>query len=47
MGGDIQQPDLLDIAFENIDGVFYLSALWLLQCHELPAYAFKVNKRHL
>ena len=43
MGGDILQPDLIDIALKNIDGVFHLSALWLLQCHELPSYAFDVN----
>ena len=43
MGGDILQTDLIDIALKNIDGVFHLSALWLLQCHELPSYAFDVN----
>ncbi len=43
MGGDILQPDLIDHALQNIDGVFHLSALWLLQCHELPSYAFDVN----
>ena len=43
MGGDILQPDLIEIALKNIDGVFHLSALWLLQCHELPSYAFDVN----
>lgn len=43
MGGDIMQLGLLNRALKNIDGVFHLSALWLLQCHELPSYAFDVN----
>ena len=43
MGGDILQQDLINKALDNIDGVFHLSALWLLQCHELPSYAFDVN----
>ena len=30
---------------EGIDGVFLLSALWLLQCHEYPTTAFDVNVR--
>lgn len=43
VGGDICQPDILESAFEGADGVFHFAALWLLQCHEYPASAFKVN----
>lgn len=43
VGGDICQPDILESAFEGVDGVFHFAALWLLQCHEYPASAFKVN----
>lgn len=43
IGGDICQPDILESAFEGADGVFHFAALWLLQCHEYPASAFKVN----
>lgn len=42
-GGDICQTDVLDAAMENVDGVFHFAALWLLQCHEFPRSAFKVN----
>jgi UDP-glucose 4-epimerase len=42
-GGDITQPDVLSSALEGADGVFHLAALWLLQCHEYPRTAFKVN----
>ena len=45
LGGDILQQDLIERALKNVDGVFLLSALWLLQCHELPNYAFEVNVR--
>lgn len=44
-GGDILQTDILERAMENIDGVFHLAALWLLQCHEYPRSAFDVNIR--
>ena len=44
-GGDIMQADILESAFEGVDGVFHLAALWLLQCHEYPRSAFDVNIR--
>ena len=43
IGGDITQPDILESAFEGVDGVFHFAALWLLQCHQFPQSAFKVN----
>ena len=45
VGGDILQTDILDAAMKGreIDGVFHLAALWLLQCHEYPRSAFNVN----
>jgi UDP-glucose 4-epimerase len=45
VGGDIMQTDILQSAFDGADGVFHLSALWLLQCHEYPRTAFDVNIR--
>lgn len=42
-GGDIMQTDILDRAMKNVDYVFHLAALWLLQCHEYPRSAFDVN----
>jgi UDP-glucose 4-epimerase len=42
-GGDILQTDVLDAAFEGVDGVFHFAALWLLQCHDYPRSAFNVN----
>ncbi|MGB2270760.1 MAG: NAD-dependent epimerase/dehydratase family protein, partial [Candidatus Micropelagos thuwalensis] len=45
IGGDILQSDILQSALEGADGVFHLSALWLLQCHEYPRTAFDVNVR--
>ena len=42
-GGDINQIDILNQAFKKIDGVFHFAALWLLQCHEYPRSAFRVN----
>ena len=45
IGGDIQQTDILEAAFEGADGVFHFAALWLLQCHEFPRSAFDVNVR--
>ncbi|MBM3822864.1 MAG: SDR family NAD(P)-dependent oxidoreductase [Verrucomicrobia bacterium] len=44
-GGDVLQRDILDRAFEGIDGVVHLAALWLLHCHEYPESAFEVNIR--
>lgn len=43
IGGDICQTDILNEAFKGADGVFHFAALWLLQCHEFPRSAFKVN----
>lgn len=45
VGGDILQTDILESALGGADGVFHLSALWLLQCHEFPRSAFDVNVR--
>ena len=45
IGGDILQPDILESALENADGVFHFAALWLLQCHNFPQAAFEVNIR--
>ena len=42
-GGDIMHADILDRAMTDVDGVFHLAALWLLQCHEYPQAAFDVN----
>ncbi|SCA56248.1 NAD_dependent epimerase/dehydratase protein [Candidatus Terasakiella magnetica] len=42
-GGDICQSDILNAALKDVDGVFQFAALWLLQCHEFPRSAFKVN----
>jgi UDP-glucose 4-epimerase len=42
-GGDILQTDLLNVAMKDVDYVFHLAALWLLQCHEYPRAAFEVN----
>ena len=44
-GGDIQHQDILKKAMRGVDGVFLLSAVWLLQCHEYPQTAFDVNVR--
>lgn len=43
IGGDICQTDILNSAMKGIDGVFHFAALWLLQCHDYPRSAFKVN----
>lgn len=45
VGGDLLQTDILESAFDGVDGVFHLAALWLLQCHEYPRSAFDVNVR--
>ncbi|AKQ53454.1 NAD-dependent epimerase/dehydratase family protein [Bordetella hinzii] len=42
-GGDILHRDILHKAMENVDGVFHLAALWLLQCLEYPRSAYDVN----
>ncbi|MBX2869829.1 MAG: NAD-dependent epimerase/dehydratase family protein [Acidiferrobacterales bacterium] len=45
IGGDITQPDILNAALENADGVYHLAALWLLHCWDYPESAFEVNFR--
>jgi len=42
-GKDILDQKSLEEAMKEIDGVFHLAASWLLQCHEDPEIAFKVN----
>lgn len=42
-GCDVLHRDTLLRAMEDMDGVFHLAALWLLQCHEYPRSAFEVN----
>ncbi|WP_417782645.1 NAD-dependent epimerase/dehydratase family protein [Terasakiella pusilla] len=42
-GGDICHTDILNATLKDADGVFCFAALWLLQCHEYPRTAFKVN----
>ncbi|KTD60730.1 NAD-dependent epimerase/dehydratase family protein [Legionella shakespearei] len=42
-GGDIRDLDVLDKAFEGIDYVFHLAAMWLLHCKDFPRTAFEVN----
>jgi UDP-glucose 4-epimerase len=42
-GGDICRADILNAAMKEMDYVFHLAALWLLQCHEFPRAAFEVN----
>jgi UDP-glucose 4-epimerase len=42
-GGDIRELDILDKAFEGVDYVFHLSAMWLLHCKDFPRTAFDVN----
>jgi UDP-glucose 4-epimerase len=42
-GGDVLHRDTLLRAMEDIDGVFHMAALWLLQCNEYPRSAFEVN----
>ena len=43
VGGDITQTDILNAAIKDVDAVFHLAALWLLQCHDYPRSAFDVN----
>lgn len=42
-GGDIRETDVMDKAFEGIDFVFHLAAMWLLHCKDYPRTAFDVN----
>lgn len=42
-GGDIRELDILDKAFEGVDYVFHLAAMWLLHCKDFPRTAFEVN----
>lgn len=42
-GGDIREVDVLDKAFEGVDYVFHLAAMWLLHCKDFPRTAFEVN----
>ena len=43
IGGDICQTDILDAALKGADVVLHFAALWLLQCHDFPRAAFRVN----
>ena len=45
IGGDILQTDILNVAMKDVDAVFHMAALWLLQCYEYPRAAFDVNIR--
>ncbi len=42
-GGDVRETDILDKAFEGVDYVFHLAAMWLLHCKDFPRTAFDVN----
>ena len=42
-GGDVRDLDILDKAFEGVDYVFHLTAMWLLHCKDFPRTAFEVN----
>lgn len=42
-GGDVRELDVLDKAFEGVDYVFHLAAMWLLHCKDFPRTAFEVN----
>lgn len=42
-GGDIRETEVLDKAFEGVDYVFHLAAMWLLHCRDFPRTAFEVN----
>jgi UDP-glucose 4-epimerase len=44
-GQDIIHADTLDLAMNNIDGVFHLAAASLLICHQFPSTGFEVNVR--
>ena len=42
-GGDVRELDILNKAFEGVDYVFHLAAMWLLHCKDFPRTAFDVN----
>ncbi len=42
-GGDVRDLDILDKAFEGVDYVFHIAAMWLLHCKDFPRTAFEVN----
>jgi UDP-glucose 4-epimerase len=42
-GGDAREIDILDKAFDGVDYVFHLAAMWLLHCKDFPRTAFDVN----
>ncbi len=42
-GGDVRDTDIMDKAFEGVDYVFHLAAMWLLHCKDFPRTAFDVN----
>ncbi|MDH3998250.1 MAG: NAD-dependent epimerase/dehydratase family protein [Desulfuromonadales bacterium] len=42
-GGELREIDVLDQAFEGVDCVFHLAAMWLLHCKDFPRTAFDVN----
>jgi len=43
LGGDVRELDILDKAFEGVEYVFHLAAMWLLHCKDFPRTAFDVN----
>ena len=40
---DILYPEILNSASKDCDAIFHFAGLWLLECHEFPTAAFKVN----
>lgn len=42
-GGDVRETDILGKAFEGVDYVIHLAAMWLLHCKDFPRTAFDVN----
>lgn len=40
---DLNDESSLELATKNIDGVFHLAALWLLECKNDPKAAIEVN----
>ena len=42
-GGELLHPELVQVAMEDIDGVFNFAALSLLHCWDYPRSAFDVN----
>lgn len=42
-GGDVRETDILNKAFEGVDYVVHLAAMWLLHCKDFPRTAFDVN----